>query len=148
MSKELTEKDLNKSLESLKIDMSDLKAIKDKPKIIEIQKSLENSSKFDEIIKLKKINDELKLKQQNIKEQISTNEKLFQKTIRDFHQQEKFYHAQVKFYQDQWHECNEKFNAMKMFVDNVRNLIREEELNEDQEVVEEWLRTTSIDREE
>lgn len=133
---------------SLIININAFNSITDQPKFIKITKNPENSSKFDEIIKLKHINDSLRSENEKMLKTITNNDKSFQKTIKDFHIEEKVYQIQIKFYHDQWSDCRERYDEMKRIVDNFRNSIREREMNGSLEEVEEVLSSKSDEREE
>ena len=114
----------------IEIDMNIFTSnIENPPAIIKITKSNENSSDFDELCELQEENNNLRLKGRKNIAKVVKKENLMKKVRSEFEMQERCFINEQNIFHEQWIECRRRFDDLKMVFDNLRNQIREEELN-------------------
>lgn len=132
----------------MKVNINAFLSTNEEAKYIRIRRTEENSTEFNEVLRLKTINKTLRASNEKLENQMTKSDQLFQKAIQEYHFEEKMYQKEVKFYHDQWNKCKNRFNSLRMFVDNLRDAIREEQSGSDQEIDDDLSRLRTSDREE
>lgn len=129
---------MSENQQVIEVNMNTFKSVIDNPPVIvKITKSDENLSEFEELMKLQEETKFLLAEGKKCIAKVIAKENLLKKIKSDYEKQEQGYANEQNFYRGQWSECRQKFDDLKVVINNLKNRIREEEQHRETEVVEE-----------